>query len=136
MTSFSWRDGDRLIRFGRGAAGEAVDVLGGPGYTLLTTERATGAAPHVAVAANEVTIVVGGAVPDLAGDLQQPAHTRAAVVGLAQRHQQVEFGFRVFRQARRPQRADIVPLLVTAFGVVVGFPLLTALALPHIPAAN
>src|SRR5262245_16956409 len=42
----------------------------------------------------------------------------------------------VFRQERRPQRADIVPLLVTAFGVVVGFPLLTALALKHITAAH
>ncbi|MGE4247887.1 MAG: DMT family transporter [Parvibaculaceae bacterium] len=41
----------------------------------------------------------------------------------------------VFRQ-ERPQRADIVPLLITAFGVVVGFPLLTALALQHITAAH
>ena len=40
-----------------------------------------------------------------------------------------------FRQ-KRPQRADIVPLLVTALGVVVGFPLLTALALKHITAAH
>jgi len=69
LTSFAWRDGDRLIRFGRGAADEAVDLLGGPGYTLLTTERATGAAPHVAVAANEVHLVGSGPVPDLAGDL-------------------------------------------------------------------
>ena len=41
----------------------------------------------------------------------------------------------VFRQ-ERPQRADIVSLLVTALGVVVGFPLLTALALKHITAAH
>src|SRR5688572_4771699 len=41
----------------------------------------------------------------------------------------------VFRQ-ERPHRSDIVPLLVTAFGVVVGFPLLTALALQHITAAH
>lgn len=40
-----------------------------------------------------------------------------------------------FRQ-QRPQRSDIVPLIVTAFGVVVGFPLLTALALKHITAAH
>ncbi|MGE3872704.1 MAG: DMT family transporter [Parvibaculaceae bacterium] len=40
-----------------------------------------------------------------------------------------------FRQ-KRPQRSDIVPLLVTALGVVVGFPLLTALALEHITAAH
>jgi drug/metabolite transporter (DMT)-like permease len=41
----------------------------------------------------------------------------------------------VFRQ-ERPRRADIVPLLVTAFGVVIGFPLLTALALKHITASH
>lgn len=40
-----------------------------------------------------------------------------------------------FRQ-RRPERSDIVPLIVTAFGVVVGFPLLTALALQHVTAAH
>jgi drug/metabolite transporter (DMT)-like permease len=40
-----------------------------------------------------------------------------------------------FRQ-RRPQRADIVPLVIVALGVVVGFPLLTALALKHITAAH
>ncbi len=36
----------------------------------------------------------------------------------------------------RPARADIVPLGVVALGVVVGFPLLTALALQHITAAH
>jgi drug/metabolite transporter (DMT)-like permease len=41
----------------------------------------------------------------------------------------------VFRQ-ERPQRSDILPLLVTAVGVVVGFPLLTAMALKHITAAH
>src|SRR5207237_4895649 len=37
----------------------------------------------------------------------------------------------VFRQ-QRPVRRDIVPLLVVALGVVVGFPLLTALALQSV----
>ena len=41
----------------------------------------------------------------------------------------------VFRQ-RRPERHDIGPLIITAFGVVIGFPLLTALALQHITAAH
>jgi drug/metabolite transporter (DMT)-like permease len=41
----------------------------------------------------------------------------------------------LFRQ-RRPETGDIVPLIVTAFGVVIGFPLLTALALQHITAAH
>lgn len=37
---------------------------------------------------------------------------------------------------RRPARADLVPLAVVAVGVVIGFPLLTALALQHITAAH
>jgi drug/metabolite transporter (DMT)-like permease len=36
----------------------------------------------------------------------------------------------------RPSRADTVPLVITALGVVVGFPLLSALALQHITAAH
>ncbi len=35
-----------------------------------------------------------------------------------------------------PERADILPLLIVGFGVVVGFPLLTALALQHISSAH
>jgi drug/metabolite transporter (DMT)-like permease len=41
----------------------------------------------------------------------------------------------IFRE-KRPQRADMVPLLITAVGVVIGFPLLTALALQHITSAH
>lgn len=41
----------------------------------------------------------------------------------------------LFRQ-RWPEKSDIVPLIVTAFGVVIGFPLLTALALQHVTAAH
>lgn len=37
---------------------------------------------------------------------------------------------------KRPERADIAPLFVVALGVVVGFPLLTALALQHNTAAR
>ncbi|WP_374445037.1 DMT family transporter [Stella sp.] len=39
------------------------------------------------------------------------------------------------RQAR-PARGDLLPLAIVALGVVVGFPLLTALALRHITAAH
>lgn len=35
-----------------------------------------------------------------------------------------------------PQRSDIRPLVIVALGVVLGFPLLTALALQHIPSAR
>ena len=37
---------------------------------------------------------------------------------------------------KRPERGDLVPLAVVALGVVIGFPLLTALALKHITSAH
>ncbi|BBK43423.1 transporter [Allostella vacuolata] len=37
---------------------------------------------------------------------------------------------------RRPARGDLGPLAIVALGVVVGFPLLTALALQHVTAAH
>ena len=40
-----------------------------------------------------------------------------------------------FRE-KRPSRADALPLVIVALGVVVGFPLLTALALRHITSAH
>ena len=66
---FTWQDGERTIRFGRGIAAEAVGVLGGPGYALLTTPRARGAAPEVVEAAAAVVEVGPGRVDELAGDL-------------------------------------------------------------------
>ncbi|WP_288500581.1 DMT family transporter [uncultured Erwinia sp.] len=45
-------------------------------------------------------------------------------------------GLLLLLRQRRPQRGDIIPLLIIAAGVVVGFPLLTALALRHITAAH
>lgn len=51
----------------------------------------------------------------------------AALIGLA-----VLF---LLRQAR-PQRKDLVSLAIVSLGVVVGFPLLTALALQHITSAH
>ncbi len=39
-------------------------------------------------------------------------------------------------EAKRPGRGDVVPLAIVAWGVVVGFPLLTALALRHVTAAH
>jgi alcohol dehydrogenase class IV len=66
---FTWYDGERTIRFGRGVAGEAVGVLGGPGYALLTTARARGAAPEVIEAAATVLEVAPGRVDELAGEL-------------------------------------------------------------------
>lgn len=39
-------------------------------------------------------------------------------------------------RASKPQRSDLLPLVIVSLGVVIGFPLLTALALQHITAAH
>jgi alcohol dehydrogenase class IV len=70
VRNFVWKDGERTIHFGRGVAAEAVEALGGPGYTLLTTERATSAAPWIAMAAGAVHNVPAGHVDHLAADLR------------------------------------------------------------------
>ncbi|WP_027231544.1 DMT family transporter [Phyllobacterium sp. UNC302MFCol5.2] len=53
--------------------------------------------------------------------------TIAALLGLAL--------LLAFRE-KRPDKADLISLVVTALGVVVGFPLLTALALRHVTSAH
>ena len=68
------------------------------------------------------------AVADLSPTFLTSARaTIAAVLGLA---------FLVLLRQPRPQRADIPALAVTALGVVVGFPLLTALALQYVTSAH
>jgi alcohol dehydrogenase class IV len=67
--AFTWVDGERLIRFGRGSAAEAPELLaqqGFDGYVLLTTGRALAAAPGVRDGAAEVRHVPGGGVPEAA----------------------------------------------------------------------
>jgi alcohol dehydrogenase class IV len=66
---FTWRDGERTIRFGRGTIAEAVETLGGEGYALLTTERAAAMAPGVVEGAAGVHMLGEGYVDELAGEL-------------------------------------------------------------------
>jgi alcohol dehydrogenase class IV len=83
MTSFVWRDGERVIRFGRGVAAEAVDALGGPGFLLLTTRRAEPLLPPVVHAAAHVHHVADGSVPELAAAALEQAsgHDRVFALG-------------------------------------------------------
>ena len=69
MEDFTWRDGERIVRFGRGCVAEAVELCGGPGFTLLTTERALAAAPSLGRDARVVHLVGHGLVDAVAGDL-------------------------------------------------------------------
>lgn len=55
---------------------------------------------------------------------------RAAIAGV------LALALLIFMPQKYPQRCDIVPLLIVALGVVIGFPLLTALALQHITSAH
>jgi drug/metabolite transporter (DMT)-like permease len=55
---------------------------------------------------------------------------RAAIAGLLGLAMLV-----LFRQ-KRPERSDFLSLVIVALGVVVGFPLLTALALKHVTSAH
>jgi len=82
VAPFVWQDGERLICFGTGTAADAVAVLGGPGYALLTTERGAEAAPHVVDDAASVHIVAPGRVDELAGDLLgEVANERVVALG-------------------------------------------------------
>jgi alcohol dehydrogenase class IV len=65
---FDWRDGDRLIVFGRGAVARAGDLLG-EGYALLTTERAAASASAIVEAARTVVHVPSGRVDEVAAAL-------------------------------------------------------------------
>lgn len=55
---------------------------------------------------------------------------RAAIAGM------LALGLLLLFKEKRPDRRDIVSLAVVALGVVVGFPLLTALALQHVTSAH
>lgn len=55
---------------------------------------------------------------------------RAAIAGL------LGIAMLLLFREKRPERGDLVSLVVVALGVVVGFPLLTALELKHVTAAH
>jgi alcohol dehydrogenase class IV len=82
MTSFTWIDGERLIRFGRGALADAPELLAGRGfdrYALLTTERAEAASPALAQIADAVLYVPSGPVPDAAAAVRAGVEGRPVV---------------------------------------------------------
>jgi maleylacetate reductase len=77
--SFTIRDGERTIRFGKGSAAEAPGLLahaGFSGYTLLTTPRAAGSAPLEPAATLEVP---PGLVDELSAALLPEAGERPLV---------------------------------------------------------
>jgi alcohol dehydrogenase class IV len=107
---FRWQDGERLIRFGRGALADAPEILG-EGYTLLTTERALADAPALAEGAAAVHEVAPGRVDEIAGALR-PQVEGELMVGLG--------GGRVIDVAKAlaaadpPRRAAAIPTTLSA----------------------
>jgi maleylacetate reductase len=80
--SFTWIDGERLVRFGAGALDDAPGLLaqrGFEGYALLTTERAEASAPHLVEAAAAVLHVPWGSVPDAAAAVLEDVQDRPVV---------------------------------------------------------
>src|SRR4051794_11159519 len=78
---FRWVDGQRTIVFGRGVLDDAVDALGGPGYTLLTTARAKDAAPGVVAGADKLRIVPSGHVDEIAAGMLDVRGERLVALG-------------------------------------------------------
>jgi len=79
---FTWVDGERLIRFGPGAVGDAAELLGDRGfreYALLTTERALLSAPDLADGAGVVLLVPPGQVPVAAAAVRNAVEGRGLV---------------------------------------------------------
>jgi maleylacetate reductase len=79
---FTWRDGERLIRFADGAAAEAAELLeaeGFVGYVLLSTPRAVDLAPAVARGASGVIHVPAGRVDEISASLLGEAGDRPLV---------------------------------------------------------
>ncbi len=69
---FTWRDGERLVRFGSGALAEAPRLVGESGlggYALLTTERAAAASPALVDGAEAILHVPRGKVDEISAEL-------------------------------------------------------------------
>lgn len=81
MTSFDWRDGERTIHFGRGRAAESVELVGGPGYALVTTERASASLPALVDAAETVLHARPGRVDEIAAELLETKNERFVALG-------------------------------------------------------
>ena len=80
--TFTWVDGERLIRYGAGTVAEGPALLAGRGFerfALLTTERAASGAPAVADAADVVLHVPPGPVPEAAASVRADVGERPIV---------------------------------------------------------
>ena len=103
--AFTWQDGERTIRFGRGTIATAGELLG-TGYTLLTTPRAEAAAPAVVAAAAHGHHVRPGRVDEIAEELRGDGRRRAARRARGRARDRRHEGARRRGRAARPRRGD------------------------------
>lgn len=114
MDGFRWEDGDRLIRFGRGALADAPELIG-EDPTLLTTERAAESAPGVLASATRVYRVNAGPVDRLAGELLEAverAPERSVIAALG--GGRVIDVAKALAAARPPRRVVAIPTTLSA----------------------
>jgi alcohol dehydrogenase class IV len=79
---FRWLDGERTIVFGRGTLADALDTVGGPGFTLLTTPRAAAAAADLVEAAGDMHEVRPGRVDEIAAELRPRVEAAERLIAL------------------------------------------------------
>jgi maleylacetate reductase len=82
---FTWRDGERTIRYGTDVAAQASVLLAQNGFedfSLLTTERASAAAPRLAQRASAVVRVPAGKVDEISASLLGEVPERVPLVAL------------------------------------------------------
>jgi glycerol dehydrogenase-like iron-containing ADH family enzyme len=82
---FTWRDGERTIRFGAGTVAEAPELLGRHGFerfVLLTTERAAASLPGLPERAAEVLEVPAGKVDEVSARSLERLDAQAPLVAL------------------------------------------------------
>ncbi|MET0972380.1 MAG: iron-containing alcohol dehydrogenase, partial [Thermoleophilaceae bacterium] len=82
LEDFTWRDGERLIRFGEGVLAEAPELFEREGFddfVLLTTERAAASAPWLVELAGAVVHVPPGLVDEISAALLPDAGDRPLV---------------------------------------------------------
>ena len=85
VEDFTWRDGERTIRFGAGVAPRALPLLeqnGFEDFVLLTTERAAPAAPGLPGRASHVVHVPAGKVDEISASLLGEIPDDAPLVAL------------------------------------------------------
>jgi alcohol dehydrogenase class IV len=108
---FRWQDGERTVRFGRGALADAPSLLDTP-YVLLTTPRAADAAPAVASAAERVVEVAPGRVDELAGELLETVGEAPLLVAVG--GGRVVDVAKAIAAATAPRRVAAIPTTLSA----------------------